>query len=218
MVANKLQMRFFLLLVGFSFFSVPVSAQNEFLNKNNSIAPTINGNKTTSSNSIYTPNVFNPKKTESTTSSSDIPDKQMEFKTNEFKNPNDSYVEKLNSREDQGDYKMFRKNQYLGDFRSNATSVKISCRDFGEVDGDEIKVLVNDKVVVSKIYLQGSYSTIELGLVKGFNKIDFEALNQGLLGPNTAQFRVTDETGQLISSNQWNLATGFKATIIIFKE
>ena len=152
MVFNRLQMRFFLLLVGFSFFSVPVSAQNEFLNKNNSIAPTINGNKTTSSNSIYTPNVFNPKKTESTTSSSDIPDKQMEFKTNEFKNPNDSYVEKLNSREDQGDYKMFRKNQYLGDFISNATSVKISCRDFGEVDGDEIKVLVNDKVVVSKIF------------------------------------------------------------------
>ena len=53
---------------------------------------------------------------------------------------------------------------------------------------------------------------------KGFNKIDFEALNQGTAGPNTAEFRVYDDQGLLVSANQWNLATGFKATIIIVKE
>ena len=49
-------------------------------------------------------------------------------------------------------------------------------------------------------------------------KVDFEALNQGFSGPNTAQFMIFDDKGSLISSNQWKLGTGFKATIIIVKE
>lgn len=205
----------FVAVFGFSFIG---SAQSEFLNKSNAIAPLSSGmGSPATSSSIYTPNVFKPKTT-TTTSDNTIPEKQMEFKNNEFANPGDRYVDKLNHREDNGDYKQFRKNQYLGDFKSNAESVKISYRDFGEVDGDEIKILVNDKVVVSSVYLDGDYKGLELGLVKGFNRIDFEALNQGLLGPNTAQFRIYDDKGMLISSNQWNLATGFKATIIIFKE
>ena len=87
-----------------------------------------------------------------------------------------------------------------------------------EIDGDEIRVLVNDKEVVSRVFLEGSFKVLELGLEKGFNKIDFEALNQGYSGPNTAEFQVYDDKGQLVSANQWNLATGFKATIIIVKE
>jgi hypothetical protein len=55
-------------------------------------------------------------------------------------------------------------------------------------------------------------------LEKGFNKIDFEALNQGSSGPNTAQFQIFDDKGVLISSSQWNLGTGFKATIVLVKE
>lgn len=210
----------YLLFAALSFFSFSGWTQSEFLNKNNSIAPSIKNNPnpgTTTGNSVYTPNVFNANKA-TTTTSSIIPEKQMEFKTNEFANPGNAYAEKLNKKEGNSDYKEFRKNQYLGDFKSVATSIKISCRDFGEVDGDEIKVWVNDKVIIQKIYLDSNYSTLELGLEKGFNKIEFEALNQGMLGPNTAQFRIVDDRGQLISANQWNLATGFKATIIIFKE
>lgn len=215
----EMKLKYFL-FVALSFCSFYGMAQSEFLNKNNSIAPSIKNNDiggTSAANSLYTPNVFNTNKPKETTSSI-IPEKEIEFKSPEFANPGAAYVEKLNRKEDNGDYREFRKNQYLGDFKSVATSVKISCRDFGEVDGDEIKVWVNDKVMVPKIYLGSNYSTIELGLEKGFNKIDFEALNQGMLGPNTAQFRVVDDKGQLISANQWNLATGFKATIIIFKE
>ena len=58
----------------------------------------------------------------------------------------------------------------------------------------------------------------EIVLEKGFNKIDFEALNQGSSGPNTAEFKVYDDKGSLISASQWNLGTGFKATIILVKE
>jgi hypothetical protein len=53
--------------------------------------------------------------------------------------------------------------------------------------------------------------------LKGFNKIDFEALNQRSSGPNTAEFQIYDDNGGLISASQWNLGTGFKATIVVTK-
>ena len=43
------------------------------------------------------------------------------------------------------------------------------------------------------------------------------ALNQGSSGPNTAELRVFDDKDQMISSNQWNLATGGTATFIVVK-
>ena len=54
-------------------------------------------------------------------------------------------------------------------------------------------------------------------LKEGFNKIDFIALNQGESGPNTAELRIYDDNDVLLSANQWNLATGAKATLIIVK-
>lgn len=206
-------------LVLLLFVCTNLSAQNEFLNKNNSLAPVggINMGTPSTSPSVYTPNVF---KTDKPTSApkSTIPEKDVDMMNKEFANPGDRYVDKLNAREDRGDYKEFRKNQYFGDFKTTASIARISCRDFGEVDGDQIKILVNGKTIYPKIHLGSQYTSLELGLEKGFNKIEFEALNQGLLGPNTAQFRVADENGVPIASNQWNLATGFKATIILFKE
>jgi hypothetical protein len=68
------------------------------------------------------------------------------------------------------------------------------------------------------VNLDSDYKGFDIVLEKGFNKIDFEALNQGTSGPNTAQFQVFDDKGALISSSQWNLGTGFKATIILVKE
>jgi hypothetical protein len=72
--------------------------------------------------------------------------------------------------------------------------------------------------VQARVYLTGGFSGFKLDLKKGFNKIDFLALNQGESGPNTAEFRVVDDLGNLVSANRWNLATGVKATIIIVKE
>ena len=203
------------ILIGFSLKS---SAQSEFLNKSGSFAPigpSLTLPPTTPSTSVFklhtTPEV--------TSSKSILETNTLQFTNpNDFKNPGDIYKEKLNKKSGEDESKMFRKDQYLGDFRSKSAYVKISYRDFGEIDGDEIRVLVNDKEVVSRVFLEGSFKGLELGLEKGFNKIDFEALNQGYSGPNTAEFQVYDDKGQLVSANQWNLATGFKATIIIVKE
>ena len=37
-------------------------------------------------------------------------------------------------------------------------------------------------------------------------------------GPNTAEIIVYDDQGKLVGTNRWNLATGVKATYIIYKE
>jgi len=86
------------------------------------------------------------------------------------------------------------------------------------VDGDRVSILVNDEVIVQNLTLNSSFRGINLKLKEGFNKIDFIALNQGESGPNTAELRIYDDNDVLLSANQWNLATGAKATLIIVKQ
>ncbi|WP_222937469.1 hypothetical protein [Cytophaga sp. FL35] len=107
---------------------------------------------------------------------------------------------------------------YLGDVKSSGKFVGIVCRDHEYVDGDRVKIYLNDKVVDPNILLTGSFKGINLDLEPGFNRIDFEALNVGSSAPNTAQVDVYDDQGKLIYSNKWLLSTGSKATLIITKD
>ena len=91
-------------------------------------------------------------------------------------------------------------------------------RDFEYMDGDRVSILVNDEVVVENLTLTYEFRGINLKLKEGFNKIDFVALNQGSSGPNTAELRIYDDSEKLLSANQWNLATGSTATLIIVKK
>lgn len=109
-------------------------------------------------------------------------------------------------------------NQFLGDFTTKALYIKVVYRDHEYFDGDRIRVYVNDDVYQPNILLESDYKGFKLDLLEGFNKIDFQALNQGTSGPNTAEFQVIDDAGNIISSNRWNLATGVKASIMIIKE
>lgn len=139
-------------------------------------------------------------------------------KSNDFANPGDLYAKKLNHKEGTDNAQVYRKNQYLGDFKSKALFLKILCRDHQYVDGDAVNVYVNDVKIRSNLFLDDHFQEIEITLKSGFNKIEFEAINQGTSGPNTAEFQVYDDKGVQVSSNQWNLATGFKASIIVVKE
>jgi hypothetical protein len=131
--------------------------------------------------------------------------------------PGLQFEKKLNSNGKESS-KVYRGNQFLGEFKTKSGSARIVYRDHEFVDGDMIRIWVNDKIAVYELYLQGEFQGLDLTLVPGFNKVEFEALNQGTSGPNTAEFHVYDDKGALISANQWNLATGFKATVIITKE
>jgi hypothetical protein len=108
--------------------------------------------------------------------------------------------------------------QYLGDVKSNGKYIGIVCRDHEYVDGDRVKIYINDMVVEPNMLLTGVFKGVNVDLQKGFNKLDFEALNHGSSAPNTAQVDVYDDTGQLIYSNKWMLSSGSKATLIITKE
>ena len=77
---------------------------------------------------------------------------------------------------------------------------------------------MNGQVVEYNMLLSGSFKGINVDLVDGFNRLDFEALNQGSSGPNTAQVVVTDEAGKVLHNNRWNLSTGSKASLIVVKE
>jgi len=107
---------------------------------------------------------------------------------------------------------------YLGDIKSNGTFVGIVCRDHEFVDGDRVRIYVNEKLADPNILLTGSFKGVNVDLEKGFNRIEFEALNVGASPPNTAQINVYDDKGELIYANKWLLSTGSKATLIITKE
>ena len=112
----------------------------------------------------------------------------------------------------------YGRDQNLGDVRTTGGIVQIKYRDHEYVDGDRIRVFVNGDVVRGDIALGGSFGGFTLTLDEGFNKIVFQALNQGSSGPNTAELHVYNEKGQLISAKEWNLLTGHKATIVVVKE
>ena len=146
--------------------------------------------------------------------------KQENFGENEkFLDPGKRYENKLNRKSEKDkNPNQFQTDQYLGDFRNNGKFVQIALRDHESPDGDLIRIMLNDKEVVSRVLLQERFKSIAIDLVMGFNKIDFVALNQGASGPNTAEVMVFDDNGKLVGSNRWNLATGVKATYIVVKE
>nr|WP_294784562.1 hypothetical protein [uncultured Flavobacterium sp.] len=112
----------------------------------------------------------------------------------------------------------YRRNQFLGNFNTTAVTSTIMYRDAAFVDGDKVKVYLNDKVIEPEVLLDGEFKSVKINLEKGINKIDIEALNEGFASPNTAEFKVYDDKGQVISSSEWNVGTGYKAVIVLVKE
>jgi hypothetical protein len=112
----------------------------------------------------------------------------------------------------------YGRDQYLGDLLTNSSYVNVVYRDHEYVDGDVIRIFVNGDIIRGQVTLDGSFRGFDLSLEAGENKIEFEALNQGESGPNTAELHVYDDQGILVSAHEWNLLTGHKASIIVYKE
>lgn len=180
--------------------------------------------------SIKTPNVFENKSI-TPKSQFQIGEEKSKFTMStetDFANPGDRYVAKMEKDLDkslkeaglkEGRGTLVKKNISLGDFKTKSEYFIIKLRDFGAIDGDLVKVSTNDVVVKDQILLDSSYKQVKIDLTQGFNKLDFEALNIGTLGGNTAEIQVYDDKGTLVTNDYWNnLAAGFKATIIVTKE
>ena len=105
----------------------------------------------------------------------------------------------------------------LGRIDTTSKNLRIECRDHSFVDGDRVRVFLNEKVIYNNIVLVGSTFTINVKLKEGFNRIDIQALNQGTSGPNTAEFFVFDDSGNMIARKGWNMLTGNIATLVVIK-
>lgn len=142
----------------------------------------------------------------------------MEQDSEFFADPGKKYLKKLKVDENKKNPNEYLGDAYLGDVSTVSKKANIVCRDFEYMDGDRVSILVNDEVIVENLTLTYEFRGINLKLKEGFNKIDFVALNQGSSGPNTAELRIYDDSENLLSANQWNLATGSTATLIIVKK
>ena len=161
------------------------------------------------------------KKLENKNKKNFFPDANVKDKKPErFINSNDLYLSRLNRKDTESNKNInkFKVDQFLGEIRNDGEYVNIILRDHEYPDGDLIKVEVNEKVVMPAILLTEKAKGFKLDLKSGFNVVDFVALNQGSSGPNTAEIIVYDDQGKLVGTNRWNLATGVKATYIIYKD
>jgi hypothetical protein len=180
--------------------------------------------------SIKTPNVFD--NTSITPKSKfQIGEQKSTFTMsteNDFANPGDRSVAKMEKDLDkalkaeglkEGRGELVKKNISLGDFKTKSAYFIVKFRDFGAIDGDLVRVSSNDKIIQDQLFLDVNFKQVKIILSDGFNKLDFEALNIGSLGGNTAEIQVFDDKGVLITNDYWNnLAAGFKASIIVTKE
>jgi len=139
-------------------------------------------------------------------------------KPNDMRNQvdKDVLVKKYWDGKDVSDVKLKTKVE-LGTLETTGKSIVIECRDHSYVDGDRVSIYVNEELLRANIILQAGYYTINIVLKDGFNRIDIKALNQGSSGPNTAEFRVIDDKGSVLANQEWNILTGYVATLVVVK-
>ncbi|WP_299099868.1 hypothetical protein [uncultured Winogradskyella sp.] len=135
-----------------------------------------------------------------------------------LKSPSEIYEKRWNKEAVKGGIIREMSDQFLGEHNVDTKFVNIVCRDHQYPDGDRVQILINGAVIKNNLLLTSSYRRVEVDLLDGKNTVDIVALNQGDSGPNTAEFVVYDDKGNVISSKEWNLLTGVKATIIFNNE
>ncbi len=138
-------------------------------------------------------------------SMSDLNQREKDVLVSQYWNGNDVSVKK------------FQTSLELGKLETSSKSIRIICRDHSYVDGDRVKLYLNEQVIRRSITLRGGYYSVDVNLKDGFNRIDIEALNQGSSGPNTAEFKVLDENGIVLADKEWNILTGYIATLVVMR-
>ena len=131
-----------------------------------------------------------------------------------LKSPSEIYEKRWKKEVAKGGIIQVMSDQFLGEHKVDTKFVNIVCRDHEFPDGDRVQIKVNDYIVKHSLLLTSNYRRVEVNLAEGKNTVEIIALNQGESGPNTAEFVVYDDQGNVISSKEWNLLTGVKAVIV----
>jgi hypothetical protein len=151
-----------------------------------------------------------------------IGEKKSEFSMytdqDKFVNRTQEYAKRTTVRP-QGDASApYKGNKDFGELHTKSDYMDILAADYGAEDGDRIRVLLNGQVVVHEFTLTNMLKPLRIRLQPGFNHIEFEAMNQGTQGPNTANFMLYDQHQKLLMNDEWALATGFKGSVMIIKD
>lgn len=201
--------------------TITCQAQFDTNKKVLNIAPVTNNAgqvSSTSSSSIKYPSIFD-KKDKLLESVSLLKKKDEEQKSvmekESFADPAVEYkktFDKLNDKVFVEDYVAIK----YGSYKSKTKKIKILCRDYDDVDGDQVRVLLND-IQIFTCTLNSDYNVFYVELTQNYNIIDFQAINTGSSPPNTAKFTILDDNDELIYDNNWSLFEGLRARIIIVK-
>ena len=206
----------FITFNGFSQFELP--------KKSISIAPISNPEgKISPTSSIKYPSIFDKKdkllENFTLLKKKEDPIKNMMDNKPKFLNPGDIIVEKENEKLKREGLSSAVDNSdsFLGEFVITTFKLNIECRDYGAIDGDIVRIWLNGEMVVPRVDLISGYKRYILDVNEGTNEIQIEALNTGKLFPNTGQFMFLDGNEKLVTNQQWNLNSGYKAIIKIRK-
>lgn len=146
----------------------------------------------------------------------------------DFANPGDRYVSKMEkdlnkALKDAGlkedEQPLVLADVSYGDIRTKSAYFIIKCRDYGAIDGDLIKAVLNQEAVREKLLLESKFQEFKIVFKEGINTFSLLALNKGQLGGNTGEFQIYDAEGNFILADYWrNFNTGVQAKFIIVKE
>ncbi|UMY64364.1 MULTISPECIES: hypothetical protein [unclassified Flavobacterium] len=141
-------------------------------------------------------------------------------KQESFVNANEPYLKELNAKlqPEVPVTKMTKNGGSIGYIQTTSPYVILSYRDSGEVDGDQIRLFINGEIARGNLVLNGRPGQFRVDLRPGVNTIEFMALNEGQVSPNTAAIEVLDENGSVLGGGGWNLEKGNKASLTVLKK
>ncbi len=102
----------------------------------------------------------------------------------------------------------------LSDVSVSTRHVTLEVWDNGDIDGDQIDLIVNGQAVLSDYVLSATHHRVPVDLNSGNNVIMIHADNMGRLGKNTAALQISNVTRGM-SSQSWELDTGQTARMTI---
>lgn len=227
---------FLIFLIGLSYRGY---AQAEFSTKFKTIAPANKAPKVVKPTKpedidippIDKPNVYknpDPLKTNSKSVLLDEKKPISMYKTNEFINPGDAVMDKMSKdlnktlvreglKED--DRMLVKIDRKFGEIKTKSKYFTVLYRDYIYIDSDLIKATINNQIIGGVMELYANYGQFVVNLNEGINTFEMEAVSKGTSGGNTCEFKIYDDKGVLVRSENWdNWDKGVKGTFVIVKE
>ncbi len=110
---------------------------------------------------------------------------------------------------------ILRKEQILSVFTSSK-KVDLIIFDGGKEDGDKIKIIINDKVILDNFEIKNKEKIIPIFINEDKIRVKIVALNNGTISPNTMSVKIRDEEREIDVLS--NLKKGESAQIDILKK